>query len=81
MAAEKDELRLENVRLRDQLADARQASDEHGMLELRGSGLQITKPLSVLAPEFVSTSAHQPGHVIQILKAMTASSSEGRHKL
>ena len=70
MAAEKDALQLENARLRDQLADARRASDERGARELRDSGLQITKPPNVLAPEFVSASARQPGHVVQMLKPM-----------
>ena len=81
MAAEKDALQLENTRLRDQLADAHRASDERGMSELSGSGLQVTKPLSVLAPEFVSASTRQPGHVVQTLKPMTASSSGSRRKL
>ena len=81
MGAEKDALQLENTRLHDQLADARRASDERGVSELSGSGLQVTKPLSVLAPEFVSASARQPGHVVQTLKPMTASSSGGRRKL
>ena len=72
MAAEKDALQLENARLREQLVEARQASDK--LIVYDAKGRVPESKLSASAPEFVSAS-RQPGHLLQ------AASSGSRCKL
>ena len=74
LATEKDALQLENLSLHEQVEEARRASDKLVHKAVGSSG-HATKPLSVSAPEFVSTSL-QLGHVTQ-----AAGSSVGKRKL
>jgi len=70
------------VQLQEQPAEACQLVYELCLEESVSSGMKSTKPLSVLAPEFVSTTLlHQPGHMIEMPQTAPRSSGEARCKL
>ena len=82
MTSERDGLLLENAKLREQLAEARELIAELRARQPVSSGARLTKPLSVSAPEFVSAvSSSQPSHVTETPRAPVPSSGEVRRKL
>ena len=82
IASERDALQLENGELREQLCEACQAVSELRAKESVNSGENLTKPLSVSAPEFVSaTLSHQPGQAVDTPWTAPTLSSGTRRKL
>ena len=79
ITTERNALQLENG---EQLCEARQVVSELRAKESVNSGVKLTKPLSVSAPEFVSaTLSRQPGQAIDTPRTAPALSSGTRWKL